>query len=227
MERADLTGTQLQSVLSTMAQEAAFHDMMRIMFLGDEASADEDYNQTDGIWKRLFTGVANSEVTKVGAGLGSDPLPAGAAEGILDGLYYGATPEMQDLDDSEKRFYVTRSIYNNWKQTLTKNKNLESSWAELKNGIKTLTYLGVPLIPLGFIDQSLRNDFVDAGTGKVINPHRALYAKPENLTIGMDQESDYQTAKFWYQEKEEMNYMRIKYKLGTALGWGEYIAVSY
>ncbi|MHC2992826.1 hypothetical protein OB13_15020 [Pontibacter sp. HJ8] len=221
VERADLTGTQLATVLSALAQESAKADMLRIMFLGDEASLSDDYNQTDGIWKKLFEGVADGNVTKAGAALGNDALPAGAAEGILDDLYYGASMEMQDLDDSEKRFYVTRSIYNNWKKTLTKNKQLESSWTALQNGVNTLTYLGVPLIPLGFVDAAIRQDFAGA------NPHRALYAKPENVVIGMDQESDYQTVKFWYQEKEEMNYMRLKYKLGTGLGWGEYLAVSY
>jgi hypothetical protein len=230
--RNDLTnGTVLQDILVGLAKPIIASDLIRIFLLGDTASASEDYNQIDGIWKKLFAAVAGGKVTRVGTAIADTGMVYNdankeAALAILNALHFDASYELQAIPETEKLKVVTQSIYNNYMQFLMNNRALESSWVQIQEGgPKFVSHLGVPVVPISFVDRYLKADF--APGGDVTSPHRAWYAAKNNLVLATDLASDFTTIDFWYEKKPQMNYMRVEYKLGAAIAWPELVAVAY
>ncbi|WP_026463666.1 hypothetical protein [Adhaeribacter aquaticus] len=226
VDRNDLTGTALEQVLVDIGSPIIKRDLLRIALLGDTANASADYNQINGIWKKIFTGVADTSIKRVATLADNAMDAAGAAKDlVLAPLFFDAPDELQELDEASKIMVVTKSVYNNYLQYLASNNQLESSWAVLQNGLKTLTYFGVPVVPLGLVDRYLKVDFAPAGN--IESPHRAWYTAINNITLATDLKSDFTTIDFWYEKKPQMNYLRVEYKLGAAIGLGELMAVAY
>lgn len=226
VERNDLTGTALEQILIDVANPIIKRDLMRIFLLGDTANASADYNQLDGVWKKIFAGVAGGSIERVATLADTAMDAAGASVSlVLNPLFFNAPEDLQDLEESNKIMVVTKSIYNNYLQYLANNNALESSWQVLQNGVKALSYFGVPVVPVGLVDRYLRTDFAPAGD--IESPHRAWYTAVNNITAATDLKSDFTTIDFWYEKKPQMNYLRVEYKLGAAISSGDLIAVAY
>lgn len=218
--RNDLSqGGFLQNVLVDLIKNTALEDLVRIAFLGDTADVDPDYNQVDGIWKRIFDAVGDGSVTRITVAEGA--MTPAKAFGILNDLHFGANLKLRNLPDANKVKIVTRDIYDNYLMYLASNNQLETSWALLQNGVQTVTHWGVPVVYADYVDSWIAADFADQPQS------RAIYCDPRNITIATDQVSDFQTVDFNYDWKSQMNMYRVEYKLGVALGWGDFISVAY
>lgn len=225
VERNDLTGTALEGVIVDLLNPIIKRDLMRIFLLGDTASTSADYDQIDGLWKKIFAGVAGGDIIRVQTLADNAMATAGAALTTLNNLHFNAPMELQTLPDADKVKVVTQSIYNNYVQSLANNNQLESSWTTLQNGITTVMHFGVPVVPVGLLDKYLALDF--APLGDIESPHRAYYTAVNNVVAATDLESDFTTVDLWYEKKPQMNYLRVEYKLGAAIASGDLMAVAY
>jgi len=223
-DRYDLTDTQFEEILRELAAPVVSRDMNRIISLADSASASADYNQLDGKWKKIVTGVTGGTITKAYDLPDSGALAAGAARTALDAVHFGAPIELQTLPDDQKVKVVTRSVYNNYVQGFASNADLESSMVVLANGLRTVTHWGVPVVVEDLVDAYVA---ADAASIPNANPHRIYYTALNNITIGTDLESDFTFVDFWYEKKEQMNLMRVNYKLGVAFAWDKLFSVAY
>jgi hypothetical protein len=97
-------------------------------------------------------------------------------------------------------FYaVTQSVYDAYEQSLT-GTALESMYRNLVDGVRTLTYGGIPLIPMPIWDEMIRA-YEDNGT-KYHNPNRAVLTTKEVLGIGVDDPESFGEVDIWYDKDE-------------------------
>lgn len=195
-----------------------------------------DYNIIDGIWKRLFAiGVAtpNRVVTipnNANAVGNQEFTEADIANGVITNIFRKVKKQADTrLTDTEKaglQFYVTRSVYEQYEDELGAFRNIEASWLMLQNGVKTLTYKGIPLVKMSFWDRTLSADFQDT-TGKIYLPHRILLTVKENIPIGVDSKSALTEVENWYRRSTKTYNWRGGYKIDTKVMKDYMVQMAY
>jgi hypothetical protein len=223
----------IEPIIAGQVSGVIYIDALRIWMLGDRTSADVNYNQTDGIRKKLIgkNGTASSEgATGVYRGPAM-PTPA-ALKGnpaliapILADLYENCSIELQEQDDAQKAIYVDsityRAVKAYYRSLLVGNAVVESALSIITgtSGQK-FTYEGIELIELKPWYKWMRADFPDS------SPLVAIYTVRENLVFATDLESDLSEIKFWYDINTEFNRTRVKYRLGAGFGFDILMAFS-
>lgn len=139
---------------------------------------------------------------------------------MLKALYENANKVLKQLPASEKRFYVTDSVYENYITTL-EGLGTEKAHMMIVDGVERITYRGVPVIPMGW-NVHIEADSIE----QYSRPHRALYTAPDNLVLGIDATSEFQKAEFWYNKDEQENRYRIQLKMGAQYVHPEFTAVA-
>lgn len=121
--------------------------------------------------------------------------------------------------DLSLRFYCTDSWIENYRDTLMNDATL-AAHVEVIDGIKRLTFFGIPLIPMG-IDGYLATDFVSP------YPHRCILTSPENLVLVLNAESDFAETRFWYEPNLNLNRQRAQFEYGADYMLPELVVVAY
>jgi len=219
-------GTEFARLVEDIAQPIIARDLRRIISLGDTANVSADYSMLDGKWKKIFAAVGAGTILKTADLPDTGAVTAAQANTALLGVHFGAPIELQSMPATDTIKVVTRSVYNAYMQYLATNNALESSWNLAQNGTRTLMHFGVEVVPEDEVDRYVAADLSGAAA-PTSNPHRIYYTAKNNITIATDLQSDFTTIRFWYEEKEEMNLMRVNYKLGVSLGWGQLFSVAY
>lgn len=222
----DLTDTDIEAILKALVTPIWKRDKVTIATLGDTANGSAKINQLDGIWKQIFAGVALAEgdndhikraVTVPAGALAKDY----AIDTFLPGLYFGQGEYSKQVDDAQKQFDVTGSIYDNYIQSLIANKTLESSWVTLQNGVKAVTYMGIPVVPVRLWDQKIASLLAGA------LPNRGMLFVKDAVQVWNDTETEDAVMDFWYDKTTDKNYLRIRYKMAVGYFDGDYITVGY
>lgn len=148
----------------------------------------------------------------------------------------GTTYENQELDPENAKKYLqslkfkapmklrakktqafivcTQSVYDAWDMYL-QGKDLESTYTNLVNGQETLTFNGIPLIPMPIWDEIIES-YYDNGT-TYHEPHRAIYVTKEILAVGVDGTDSFDTMRTWYEKKERVVYTELMGKADAKL----------
>lgn len=216
----------LDLALSAQITPTTYRDALRIWMLGDKSSADVNYNQTDGIRKKLLT--ANPTANSLGAtgtyrgaainlaALNADPK---TVFDLLEDLTQNCSNELQDADEAEKAIYLSKSLYRLVYKAYRAFPNLETSKLAYLDGSKTLSYDGIKIIEFKPYEQFMKADFPAS------SPNLALYTLQKNLIFATDLESDLTTAEFFYEQKTRYNFWRVLYRLGSGFAYD--ILVSF
>ncbi len=156
---------------------------------------------TGGSWANVVT-VANV-------------LPADLAtdEGvsILTSLWKLAPNELIEFGVRGMRYMVTRSVMENYMETLEELNGSDEAHRTMLNGTSVLTYRGVPIVVRPEWDTHIDADF-----GGVF-PHRAILTVPENFVLGTDLNGADNLVEMFYDQTEQENIMRAQYKAGTQI----------
>jgi hypothetical protein len=88
-------------------------------------------------------------------------------------------------------------------------------YANLLNGQKTLSFNGIPMIPIPIWDEFIAT-YENNGL-KLNNPHRALFTTKEILAVGVDSESSFDDMDIWYEKKDRRNYIELMGKADAKL----------
>jgi hypothetical protein len=216
----------IEPVVGAAASGVIYLDGYRMWWLGDRTSVDPNYNQTNGIRKKLI--VANATPSSTGAtgtyrgaamptptALKADPTLILA---VLADLYENCSEELQDQDDAQKAFYLDTLSYRAVRlayRTLVAGKVTEESNLSVIEGSqgKRFTYEGVELIEVKSYNRWMKADFPAS------NPLIAVYTVRENLVWATDLVSDMAEIKFWYDINTEFNRTRVKYRIGAGFGF--------
>lgn len=167
------------------------------------------------------SGDLSGSVAATTAAVKNTTLVAGAGKTILQKLYEARTNELSEFDATDCRFYVTRSVYENYLAYL-QGLGTEASFTMILNGKPTLTYNGIPVLKRADWDKRINS----ADFGGVM-PHRAMLTTPKNLVIGTDAMDDKTTVEAWYEKKDQLNYFRAQYCLGTQYVHPLYMTLAY
>lgn len=172
------------------------------LFTGGQLTpgVDVDYfTILDGFFKQMAIQVVAKPKQRViisenaGATYTDQELPSDKIQGYLKPLIYGA--DMVLRGKKEAKIFCTQSFYDSYEQSLA-GVALETMYANMVNGQKTLTYKGVPLVPIPLWD-SIIAQYYNNGE-KLINPHRAVFTIKDVLAVGVDSEKSFGELDVWY-----------------------------
>lgn len=184
-----------------------------------KAGTDLDlYNVIDGIWKQIFaeavTGTNHVVITQnAGVSYTAQALPADAALGYLTSVMNMADSRL--LEDPSAKLYVTRSIADNYRNTL-RTKNLGAGFLEVVEG-------GRPRLMFDGIEVKVRYDwdrFIDAnqnnGTVRKM-PHRIVFTTPDNIPVGTLSTDDLATLDSFYDRTLKSNIVDVAFSLDAKM----------
>ena len=118
VNRDDLSGTIIDTIIKNQYIKAAKSDINRAVWFADINDADADWNQFDGFVTLLLDNSASIGASRfidmdATSFESSDALASGGALGLLRQIWENQTPELRDLPASEKVFYVTNTVKDN------------------------------------------------------------------------------------------------------------------
>lgn len=226
-DQLGLIGDLLDLALNEQVSPVVYRDALRIWMLGDKTSVSRDYNQTDGLRKKLLlkNPVAGSTAANGmyrGAAINFADLETNPAkiDVLLEDLIDNGSDELQDIDDDQKAFYLSKSLYRLAKNRAQTVIPADKSKFEYEPATKKVTFDGHELKQLKLWEQYIKADF-PTGT----SPHLALFTVPRNLIWATDLESDVTTAEFKYEARTRINWWRVLFRLGAGFAYD--ILVSF
>jgi len=225
VDTADLSDTEIQTMLLDFVNPVITRDALRILLLADTADADADYSMMDGFYKKLADGATTDGIPDAGAIVDAD-LTVANIQGTLQAIYDAQDRKLRQVPDAEKRFYVTYSVYEAWKTWLQTNAALESAKTQLVNGLNDITFQGVPLVRLDIVDEYLSADFSTGSPATITNPHRVVLTKPDNHVLALDTVSRYNEVRFWYSLDDDVNKFKARYMMDYQYKYPELIVVA-
>lgn len=158
-------------------------------------------------------------VANTTANVENTTLKSSAGKAILKALYDQMPPELRERM-AEARYIVTGSVMDAYITDLEAD-GTEAAHMKIINGVRSISYRGIPVIERRDWDVHIAADFSN------VRPHRALLVLPENLVVGTDDESDVLMAEMWYDQNTQENKFRVEYKAGTQYVHPEYIVAAY
>ncbi|MGV3561565.1 hypothetical protein [Larkinella arboricola] len=239
---SNIEGTKVEEYLLDLLVPAAYRDLMRMVWLSRKSiTADdltngeddvENYDQIDGFFKKITDAVGKGETPYVAIAKNSQSsaaaqqLAAGEAVTIMRAVIGKQKPLLRSTDKSQKVFYVTRSIYENYYDYLEGNDKLESARKMLIEGVEVLTYRGIPLVVLDVVDDYVESDFFVDGTFD--KPNRVVLTAKHNFQIGVDTDTTNPIImQWWYEKKERKVYFEYQYKLDCQIAEEGYVVAAY
>lgn len=166
------------------------NDMVTKMFLSNTGDTDTFYSSFNGVYTKLASSTYDA------GGLSSGSITQANIEGTMWTIYNAQSDLLRQVEDSQKVLWVTGNIYDAWKRWLQANiASFDNS--RVANGIapQDVTFNGIKLVPLRFVDRALAADFVTSGL--VDYAYRAILTVPDNHQIVVDK-SSFGDAKAWY-----------------------------
>jgi len=170
------------------------------------------FNQFDGLWKQIFADGNIPRYTiseNAGASYTAQALASGKGLTTLKSIYNNSDARL--LGNPDAQFVVTRSIYDNYLDSLENIENTGGNIVVTQEGKRELFYRGYKVVMQNEWDR-LQNLYQNNGT-KVNLPHRAILTVKSNIPIGTLSEEDLQTLESWYEKKDKSNYVDYAYFL--------------
>lgn len=216
--------------------DAIRRDIFRILWFGNDTSGNADYNVIDGLMVKLYDAFSSYCVKRVGNDLPNtynSLLTTDQAYNALQQLHTKAPIILKQLPISEKVFWVTGSMYENLLASYESKTNgaTEMQFKYIQHGASTgvgtgnitspdggptLTYRGIPVIPLYLLDNyledsnnpwynNLRHFAVYTTTGK---------SKFANLVVGTEAASDLDRIDMFYDQRTKQTYAQHESRFG-------------
>lgn len=232
----NLTGA-VRTVWMQEQIDAIRRDIFRILWFGNDASGNADYNVIDGLMAKFYDANSAYCVKRVGNDLPNtfnSLLGTDQAYNALKSLHTKSSNILKQIPPSEKVFWVTGSMYENLLESYESKTNgaTEMQFRMIVEGVSmgvgtgivkspdggpTLTYRGIPVIPLYLLDNymedsanpwynNLRHFAVYTTTGK---------SKFANLVLGTESASDLDRIEMFYDQRTKQTYSQYESRFGT------------
>ncbi len=234
----------IEQIIVPRLEAAIKNELMRIVWLGDtEAAVTSDggvianaeyvpyFTLVDGFWKRALEIVAADPTRRTtiaanaAASLAAQKsaiLQPGVATGILDSLIMDAPMEIR----ADGVIYMTQMLADALAYDLQKNnKGSELQWRSLFDGVRETTYQGVRVIAMPYLDQMIAK--YEGGGATLNDPFRAIFTPKANMLVGTTSTTELVDVRVFYDEKDEVTYMKAKDYIGTMLLEPSMIQVAF
>ncbi len=185
------------------------------------------YNVFDGLWKQVLAEINSSngnylEISEnQGASYADQVLAEDAAFDLFEKMLEEADERL--LEDPSAKFYVTRSLSDNYRKTLRK-KTLGAGFIEVtENGKTQLLFDGYRVDTKYVWDRTIKGS-QNNGT-KWNLPHRTLFTTPDNIPVGTVATEDFEALDSFYDRTLKSNIMDVAFSLDTKF-LEDYMAVA-
>jgi hypothetical protein len=184
----------LQSIIFEEVIQAAKIDVLKAMFFSDNslgAGNTSIYSTIDGVFTKFFdseTAYCVQPISNAFPNAHNSTLSTNQARDILRALWGNSDLRLKQLPTNQKSIWVSGSVWENYYDSLINDCCTEGSWNASQDGITTLRYRGIELIPLWFADESLENETANPFYGEV--RHFAIYTAKGNHFMGVERSSD-------------------------------------
>ncbi len=216
-DRNNLEGTQLMDLYLELILDALQRGLFNLLSFGKISGTGlaNAYKGIDGIWTLLLEDGATAGtgeegcVTKFADITALDLGTGTTAEDYLREMYENSPLVLQQMPESEKAFFVTPNVYNNYLNVLQNRNATESAFRLLQDGTRELMFNGIPVVPIYAWARSLQS---------TANPYHAdyntliLYTTPKNHYIGIDGVQD--SVRAFYDPDDNINKFRAYPVLG-------------
>lgn len=215
-DQFDPAGTPMDKIIMDALKDALRRDFFRRICFADISSSSVNYNQIDGMWSNLIkdSGASNYCVFRAGSAFGTGSLGSTAAFDALKATYNNSNRllKQEAIDKGIAKFFVTRSIWENYYDYLVSVGSVSATQYEnFLNGISTLTYKGIPVVPVTFWDECLAES---------TNPlfattrHLMMLTLKENHIFGIENTADLGAIKSWFSDDDNKRYYRSNMTFG-------------
>jgi hypothetical protein len=209
-------GNQVLNFWITRIQQGLLNDMFRIAFYSDDTSVLPFYAQNNGWFKQIEQDIADG-LTPAAVATGSGaPLTPGDSEAIFQGMIDAQTDELEDVPVDQKVFMVSKSIWNDYRNFLKSNVNLESDRMRLIDGVQTYYYEGIE------IKRCPQFDRADNELGNA-DFHRAVLTWKGNLTVATDVNAGDTQFSIRFDEDTELHKIKTFLRLGFQVALPELV----
>ena len=157
------------------------------------------FNLINGFWKQLLTHITTHQEQHVsisenaGATYAAQALSKTNVQGYLESLVFNAPVELRQQEGLI--IPCTQSFYDAYAKSL-QGLGLETLLTNLTDGIKTLTYNGIPLLALPIWDKNIHS-YENNGI-RLNKPHRAVLTTKNLLAIGTEDIAAFGDLDVWY-----------------------------
>lgn len=243
----NLTSTEyMDDVVGPRLRNAVRKMLLRFAWFGDTAAALEsnggvlkagvdvaNFNLTDGYWKQILTGVAGGTIGRTTFAANAAATFAaqktaisasGVAIGYVNSVIEDAPIALRQAEG--QRIYMTLALKDALDADIrANNPGSELQWESIFGGIKRAEYNGIELVVLPFMDEIIKGYEGDGTAWN--NPYRAIYTTKSNMLVGLGSEDEIAELKVWFDEKDDLNYIKAKDSVGFLIAADGLIQVGY
>ena len=209
----------LQSLIFEEVMEAAKMDVMKAMFFSDNSLGAADtsiYSTIDGVFTKFFDSETAYCVQPVNNATFPNQhdsvLAADNARDVFRELWGQSNIRLKQLPTNQKAIWVTGSVWENYYDSLINNCCTEGSWKASQDGITTLYYRGIEVIPLWFADDSLSSETANPFYDEV--RHFAIYTAKANHYMGVERASDLNNLTSCFDCRTNSNLIKGRMRFG-------------
>lgn len=208
----------LMNLIFEQVKNAMAKDILKVMFFGNNSlgsTSTSIYSGIDGVFTKFFDSEAAYCVQPVSNTLpntATSVLSADQARDTLRLLWGNSNIRLKQLPTSEKVFWVTGSVWENYYDSLINNCCVEGSWKMGQDGVTELYYRGIKLMPLWFADESLSSETGNPYYG--ILRHFAVYTAKANHYMGVERSSDLNNLTSCFDCRTNSNLIKGKMRFG-------------
>tara|TARA_R100000655_G_scaffold24_2_gene148 strand:+ start:17163 stop:18143 length:981 start_codon:yes stop_codon:yes gene_type:complete len=215
----NLEGTQLMNTILQNVRNSISQDVVKLGWWGDTAASGSDagcYDSTDGWWKLLKADTV-VDGNKVSIGDGAI-TPANSIKALRD-MWAAAPSALAGVENNDKAFYVTRSIFEGYLESLEDLGNTEG-FRTLTDGKPRYYFRGVEVIPMYTWDTAISQL-------SITDDNCAVYVAKQNLAVGTDVTDMEGQLKMFYDDLTEKVYVRAYFKLGFQFLHDSMVQIGY
>lgn len=253
VEKSDFTNTELAVFIVEQMSDMIAEVYQRHFWFGDTAIASGVnnnlavgevgfFNAIDGIWKQLFA-IATADTNRISStdlatknATASYALQKFNATDItnqvvskaLDTVWYDADMRLRGMAKSELVYYVTQTVYDQLEKERKAISGIDLPYNRQENGLTTLTWNGINVVPIQLWDRMISAYFGDDGTPvKSILPHRVLLAPKSNIILGVETVGSMTELDAWYSKDAEVMYAKFGASIDAKVGVNSMVQLAY
>ena len=205
----DLTGTLIETILIDKMREGIQLDVQRVAYFADRSNPDPNYDQLDGLWTVHYPYLATNDLAPYTDSGSGAALGAGDGIALLKAVYDRQALELRGLPDSMKKFNVTGSVWNQYREDIENGGGGDYGLLTVINGVEVLKYRGIEIRPNWRWDDIMTNDLGSADS------HLVELTVAENKILATDLVNPGEDFLIWYDPKEEKLFAKTRFKLGV------------
>lgn len=225
-------GGRLRTIILDETTEQARLDVWKVALFGNDslgAGSTNFFSTIDGLWTNYLDSFASycvKPVTNALPNQHNSTLSTNQARDTFR-LMWGNAPLLlkQQMTSGRVKLFVTGSMWENYYDSLIDNCCVEGSWKAGQDGITTLFYRGIEVVPLWIADLTLENDtdnpYYDALR------HFAIMTIPQNNIFGVESMSDLNNLELCYDCKDKTTYIQGEMRFGTQFLHCDLTVIAY